>query len=172
MPLPFSNFLINILTSLSLSLPSFITLFKSLGRKRTYPLTGFLSVLILRKIFSIPTDFLLILLSLWRELRDFCGFNKVPDAPLFTCNTAKKGRTAYTYENMDFCTPDELSTIHTEPETLYRLKTYLIVILLYQAYQNTPKIWCSMSIQKQFWIMTVFLSLYNGKLSTTEEKII
>ena len=59
--------------------------YQHLGRKRTYPLTGFLSALILQKIFSIPTDALLILLlKLCRELRDFCGFSKVPDAPLFT----------------------------------------------------------------------------------------
>lgn len=59
--------------------------YQHLGRKRTYPLTGFLSALILQKIFSIPTDSLLILfLHLCRELRDFCGFSKVPDAPLFT----------------------------------------------------------------------------------------
>ena len=59
--------------------------YQHLGRKRDYPLTGFLSALILQKIFSIPTDSLLILLlSLCRELRDFCGFSKVPDAPLFT----------------------------------------------------------------------------------------
>ncbi len=59
--------------------------YHSLGRKRLYPLTGFLSALILQKIFSIPTDSLLILfLSLCKELRDFCGFSKVPDAPLFT----------------------------------------------------------------------------------------
>ena len=55
------------------------------GHKREYPLTGFLSVLILQKIFPIPTDSLLILLlNLCKELRDFCGFSKVPDAPLFT----------------------------------------------------------------------------------------
>lgn len=55
------------------------------GRTRTYPLTGFLSALILQKIFSIPTDSLLILLlKLCRELRAFCDFTKVPDAPLFT----------------------------------------------------------------------------------------
>lgn len=59
--------------------------YQSLGRKRLYPLTGFLSALILQKIFSIPSDSLLILfLSLCKELRDFCGFCKVPDAPLFT----------------------------------------------------------------------------------------
>lgn len=59
--------------------------YQRLGRKRDYPLTGFLSALILQKVFSIPTDSLLILLlSLCRELRDFCGFHKVPDAPLFT----------------------------------------------------------------------------------------
>ncbi|MBE7726675.1 MAG: hypothetical protein E7244_20340 [Enterocloster citroniae] len=50
-----------------------------------YPLHGFLYARILQKIFSIPTDSLLILLlSICRELRDFCGFSKVPDAPLFT----------------------------------------------------------------------------------------
>ena len=59
--------------------------YKSLGRKRLYPLSGFLTALILQKIFSIPTDSLLILfLSICVELRDFCGFSKVPDAPLFT----------------------------------------------------------------------------------------
>lgn len=59
--------------------------YQHLGRKRTYPLTGFLSALILQKIFSIPTDSLLILfLNLCKELRDFCGFSKVPDAPLLT----------------------------------------------------------------------------------------
>jgi hypothetical protein len=58
---------------------------KSLGRNRTYPLTGFLSALILQKILSIPTDALLItLLNLCKEMRCFCGFDKVPDAPLFT----------------------------------------------------------------------------------------
>ncbi len=46
----------------------------SLGRKREYPLKVFLSALILQKIFSIPTDSLLIiLLTPCRELRDFCG---------------------------------------------------------------------------------------------------
>ena len=59
--------------------------YQHLGRKRDYPLTGFLSALILQKIFSIPTDSLLIiLLILCKKLRDFCGFTKVPDAPLFT----------------------------------------------------------------------------------------
>lgn len=59
--------------------------YQTLGRKRKYPLTGFLSALILQKIFSIPTDSLLILfLNLCKELRDFCGFSSVPDAPLFT----------------------------------------------------------------------------------------
>ena len=66
--------------------PSFVTAFYlRLGRNRDYPLTGFLSALILQKIFPIPTDSLLIiLLSICKELRDFCGFSKVPDAPLFT----------------------------------------------------------------------------------------
>lgn len=55
----------------------------ALGRKRTYPLEGFLSALILQKILSIPADSLLILfLVLCRKLRDFYGFSKVPDTPL------------------------------------------------------------------------------------------
>lgn len=59
--------------------------YQRLGRKRDYPLTGFLSALILQKIFPIPTDSLLILLlKLCKELREFCGFSKVPDASLFT----------------------------------------------------------------------------------------
>ena len=59
--------------------------YQKLGRNRVYPLLGFLSALILQKIFSIPSDSLLILLlSICKELRDFCGFTKVPDAPLFT----------------------------------------------------------------------------------------
>jgi hypothetical protein len=59
--------------------------YQNIGRKRTFPLSGFLSALILQKIFSIPTDSLLILLlSICQELRSFCGFSKIPDAPLFT----------------------------------------------------------------------------------------
>ena len=59
--------------------------YQSLGRTRLYPLEGFLSALVLQKIFSIPTDSLLLLfLNLCRELRDFCGFSKVPDASLMS----------------------------------------------------------------------------------------
>ncbi|MDR2024084.1 MAG: transposase [Hungatella sp.] len=63
----------------------FNAFYQKLGRKRLYPLTGFLSALILQKVFSIPTDSLLILLlNLCKEFRDFCGFLKIPDSPLFT----------------------------------------------------------------------------------------
>ena len=49
--------------------------YQHLGRKRDYPLEGFLSALILQKIFPIPSDSLLLLfLTLCRELREFCGF--------------------------------------------------------------------------------------------------
>lgn len=72
---------------LSLFIPQtfYNAFYQHLGRKRDYSLTGFLSALIIQKIFSIPTDALLIiLLNLCKELRDFCGFSKVPDAPLFS----------------------------------------------------------------------------------------
>ncbi len=55
------------------------------GRKRIYPLSGFLWALLIQRIFSIPTDnLLLIFLQYSKELRDFCGFSKVPDASKIT----------------------------------------------------------------------------------------
>ena len=66
--------------------PEFLSAFYlSLGRNRVYSLHGFLTAFILQKIFSIPTDSLLLLfLHLCKELRDFCGFSKVPDASLLS----------------------------------------------------------------------------------------
>ncbi|MCU6763168.1 Uncharacterised protein [uncultured Roseburia sp.] len=64
------------------------TFYQHLGLKRDYSLTVFLSAL--QKIFSIPIDSLLILiLYLCRELRDFCGFSKVPDANPVTTQPQK-----------------------------------------------------------------------------------
>lgn len=55
------------------------------GRPRAYPLTAFLWAFIIQRIFSIPTDSLLILfLQYSQDLRDFCGFDRVPDASKFT----------------------------------------------------------------------------------------
>lgn len=55
------------------------------GRHRKYPLTAMLWALILQRIFSIPTDsLLLIFLQYSRHLREFCGFTKVPDASKIT----------------------------------------------------------------------------------------
>lgn len=46
---------------------------------------AFLWALIIQKIFSIPTDsLLLVFLHYSRHLREFCGFSKVPDASKFT----------------------------------------------------------------------------------------
>jgi transposase len=59
--------------------------YKSLGRNRDYPLHAFLTALILQKIFPIPSDSLLIiLLHICKELRELCGFTKIPDASKFT----------------------------------------------------------------------------------------
>jgi transposase len=55
------------------------------GRPREYPLTAFIRALILQRIFSIPTDsLLLVFLQYSREFREFCGFLKVPDASKIT----------------------------------------------------------------------------------------
>ena len=59
--------------------------YKWTGRPRVYPLTAFIWALIIQRLFSIPTDTLLLLFlrySSW--LREFCGFEKVPDAPTLT----------------------------------------------------------------------------------------
>ena len=56
-----------------------------IGRPRKYPLYGFISSLIIQRIFSIQKDSLLIIfLKYSRELREYCGFDKVPDASKFT----------------------------------------------------------------------------------------
>lgn len=55
------------------------------GRPRKYALHSMLWALIIQKIFSIPTDTLLItFLKYSDDLRNFCGFTKVPDASKFT----------------------------------------------------------------------------------------
>ena len=55
------------------------------GRTRKYPLHAMLWALIIQRIFSIPTDRLLLtFLHYSKPLRDFCGFSKVPDASKIT----------------------------------------------------------------------------------------
>lgn len=59
--------------------------YASTGRTRKYPLTAFLWALIIQRIFSIPTDQLLLtFLAYSKSLREFCGFTKVPDASKIT----------------------------------------------------------------------------------------
>ena len=59
--------------------------YASTGRHRKYTLTAMLWALIIQKIFSIPTDsLLLVFLNYSKELREFCGFTKVPDASKIT----------------------------------------------------------------------------------------
>lgn len=55
------------------------------GRPRKHQLYPMLKALLLQRIFSIPTDTLLIIfLKFSKELREFCGFDVVPDASKFT----------------------------------------------------------------------------------------
>ena len=59
--------------------------YASTGRTRKYPLQALLWTLIIQRIFSIPTDQLLLtFLHYSKPLRDFCGFTKVPDASKIT----------------------------------------------------------------------------------------
>jgi hypothetical protein len=55
------------------------------GRPREYSLHSFLWALIIQKIFTIPTDsLLLVFLRYSKELREFCDFDKVPDSSKLT----------------------------------------------------------------------------------------
>ena len=59
--------------------------YASTGRTRKYPLHAFLWALVIQRIFSIPTDQLLLtFLAYSKPLREFCGFSKVPDASKIT----------------------------------------------------------------------------------------
>ena len=59
--------------------------YASTGRPREYSLTSLLWALIIQRIFSIPTDSLLLtFLNYSKDLREFCGFTKVPDASKIT----------------------------------------------------------------------------------------
>ena len=59
--------------------------YKATGHPRDFKLTSILSALIVQKILSIPeTSMLINFLSLSKELRDFCGLARVPDAAQFT----------------------------------------------------------------------------------------
>ena len=59
--------------------------YASTGRTRKYPLQAFLWALIIQRIFSISTDQLLLTFLVYsKPLRDFCGFDVVPDGSKFT----------------------------------------------------------------------------------------
>jgi hypothetical protein len=59
--------------------------YASTGRTLKYPLQALLLALIIQRIFSIPTDQLLLtFLHYSKPLREFCGFSKVPDASKIT----------------------------------------------------------------------------------------
>lgn len=59
--------------------------YASTGRTCKYPLNAMLWALIIQRIFSIPTDsLLLVFLQYSKDLREFCGFSKVPDASKIT----------------------------------------------------------------------------------------
>jgi len=59
--------------------------YTGIGRTREYPLNAFIWALVIQRIFSIPTDqLLLIFLRYSKTLREFCGFTKIPDASKIT----------------------------------------------------------------------------------------
>ena len=59
--------------------------YRPMGRGHVYQLESIIRALTIQKLFGIPTDTLLILiLKCCRELREFCGFVKVPDGAQFS----------------------------------------------------------------------------------------
>lgn len=62
-----------------------LAFYQKMGRPRKYPLTGFIKGLVLQRIFGYADDRLLLAtLRHSREMREFCGFRKVPDAAKLT----------------------------------------------------------------------------------------
>ena len=59
--------------------------YKTRGRPRKHQLHSFIKALLLQRIFGIDEDSLLIIFLLYSaELREFCGFDTIPDASKFT----------------------------------------------------------------------------------------
>ncbi len=59
--------------------------YQGIGRPRKYPLLAFLKALVLQKIFGYVNDSVLsVILRHSREMREFCGFQKAPDAAKLT----------------------------------------------------------------------------------------
>lgn len=59
--------------------------YQRMGRPRKYPLEGFIKSMVLQKIFGYVDDsVLLATLRYSREMREFCGFTKVPDGAKLT----------------------------------------------------------------------------------------
>jgi glucose-specific phosphotransferase system IIA component len=69
----------------------YLAFYRNIGRPRKYPLVAFLKSLVLQKIFGYVNDsVLLVTLRHSREMRNFCGFEKVPDA-VFSQKTLGEG---------------------------------------------------------------------------------
>lgn len=59
--------------------------YASTGRPREHSLTSLLWALVIQRLFSIPTDsLLLVFLTYSKDIREFCGFTRVPDASRLT----------------------------------------------------------------------------------------
>ena len=62
-----------------------LAFYRYMGRKHKYHLESFIRAFVVQKLLGIPTDALLLsVLRLSAELRDFCGFDDVPDASQLT----------------------------------------------------------------------------------------
>ena len=63
----------------------YIAFYQRIGRPREYPLEGFIKSFPLQRIFGYTDDSqLLVTLRHSKEMRDFCGLRKVPDAAKLT----------------------------------------------------------------------------------------
>jgi len=58
--------------------------YRTMGRPREYSLVSFIKFFVLQKLLGVTDKALLIILKISAELRDFCEFNKVPDAAKIT----------------------------------------------------------------------------------------
>tara|TARA_B110000438_G_C15766654_1_gene629931 strand:- start:135 stop:1565 length:1431 start_codon:yes stop_codon:yes gene_type:complete len=112
------------------------------GRKRKYSLEAFLNAFIIKNILNISSiDLLITILSISKELREFCGFDSVPDKSRFS-----RFKTDF-YEEINLLFHSFVD--HTEP-LAYDTNPFLASILVtdttgFEAYvtENNPKFYQS-----------------------------
>ena len=114
--------------------------YASTGRTRKYPLQAFLWALIIQRIFSIPSDeLLLVFLAYSKSLREFCGFIKVPGASKITrFNQDFWEDLQVVFDNLSDVTESICQAIDSEKTDMTIFDSSVLKLLLPKTIRNTP----------------------------------